>query len=406
MPTTNFWSFSALSGCVGRLRLAAILALSAHGALAASPPTHGFRVLYRFTGGQDGGDPTTPGLAIDASGNLYGTTQSGGTGNGVFFQLSPDGTQTVLYSFSGGFGGGQPNSPLVADDQGNFYGTTHQGGTRDSGVVFKITPFGSLQVLHDFKGGRDGASPYGGLIISKQGYLYGTTTAGGANNAGTVFSVRLDGEFYKVLYAFSGGADGGMPLGGVIRDKAGNLYGTTDSGGATGWGTVFKLAPGGTETVLYAFTGGTDGGEPYAGLLADSSGNFYGTTPVGGTSPNRGGTVFKLTPAGSMSVVYSFTFGADGGQPGQGSLVQDAKGNLYGTTIYGGAQTGLGNGVVYEVAPNGTETVLHAFTGGKGGGMPFEGLLEDASTGVSYLYGATEAGGRKSGAGTIFRLRN
>jgi uncharacterized repeat protein (TIGR03803 family) len=404
MPTADFWSLPAPSSRMAAW-LAVLLACNVHGAVAASPPLHGFRVLYRFTGGQDGGGLTTTGLAIDPSGNLYGTTPSGGTGNGVFFQLAPDGTQTVLYSFSGGFDGGQPNSPLVADNQGNFYGTTHQGGTRNSGVVFKITPFGYLQILHDFKGGRDGASPYGGLTISKQGYLYGTTMAGGANNVGTVFKVRLDGQFYKMLYAFTGGADGSTPLGGVIRDKDANLYGTTELGG-TGQGTVFKLAPDNTETVLYAFAGGTDGGEPNAGLLADAAGNFYGTTPIGGSSPNRGGTVFKITPDGSLSTLYSFTFGADGGLPGLGSLVQDAKGNLYGTTLYGGAETGLGNGVVYKLTPNGTETVLHAFTGGKGGGTPFEGLLQDASTGVSYLYGTTEVGGRKSGAGTIFRLKN
>jgi uncharacterized repeat protein (TIGR03803 family) len=250
-------------------------------------------VLHSFTGGTDGEYPYA-GVTRDSAGNLYGTTQGGGTGNaGVVYKLDTTGQETVLYSFSGGADGGYPDASVIQDSVGNLYGTTFNGGTANMGVVYKLDVGGQETVLYSFTGGADGASPYAGVIRDSAGDLYGTTVEGGTAGWGVVYKLDASGQ-ETVLYSFMGGADGGDPYAGVIRDPAGNLYGTTLFG-TYGSGNVYKLDTTGQETVLYSFTNGADGGYPYAGVIRDSVGNLYGTTYNGGK--DIAGVVFKLTPA-------------------------------------------------------------------------------------------------------------
>jgi uncharacterized repeat protein (TIGR03803 family) len=295
-------------------------------------------------------------LVRDAAGNLYGTTNFGGASDaGVVFKLSPAGTEAVLHTFTAGADGGYPFAGLVRDAAGNLYGTTWDGGASGYGVVFKLGPSGTETLLHSFtgpNGNLDGAAPYAGLIQDAGGNLYGTATFGGAHDYGVVFElIRCDsaptGYDFKVLYTFTG-ADGGQPVAGLIRDAAGNLYGTTTTGGSVRGdaGVVFKLSASGTETVLHSFAGPpTDGYNPLGGLIRDGAGNLYGTTAAGGAS--NAGVVFKLSPTGSETVLHTFTGGADGGAPFAG-LIQDAAGNLYGTTSKGGADD---DGVVFRLTP-------------------------------------------------------
>ena len=208
-----------------------------------------------------------------------------------------------------------------------LYGTTSNGGTANAGVVYRVQSAGHETVLYSFMGGSDGANPYAGVICGSAGNLYGTTYGGGPTGAGVVY--RVNGSGYEsVLYGFTGGVDGGNPVGGLILDSAGNLYGTTSGGGSAGAGVVFKLDATGHETVLYSFTGGADGGYPCAGVTLDSAGDLYGITTGGGST--GAGVVFKLDAGGQETVLYSFTGGSDGGYPFLGGLILDSAGNLYG----------------------------------------------------------------------------
>jgi uncharacterized repeat protein (TIGR03803 family) len=212
----------------------------------------------------------------------------------------------------------------------------------------------TFSVLYNFTGGSDGRTPYANLIEAS-GSLYGTTHEGGAFGYGTVFKVDASGT-ETVLHSFAY-TDGGYPWGNLLRDAAGNLYGTTKAGGTFGYGAVFKVDASGNETVLHNFAAGADGISPYGGLIRDPAGNLYGTTYGG--FPNYGyGTVFKVDRSGIETVLYTFTGGAGGGKPLFGSMVRDAAGNLYGATSVGG--TG-GDGTVFKVDPSGTEAVLHTF---------------------------------------------
>src|SRR5215469_2122652 len=268
----------------------------------------------------------------------------------------------VRYTFTGGSDGSGPSSSLIFDNAGNLYGTTQGGGANRNGTVFKLTPSGTETVLYSFKGGNDGADPFGGVIADKAGNLYGTTYSGGGNaGCGIVFKLAPDGT-ESVLHVFGSGRDGCNPWAGVVMDAAGNLYGTTVSGGGTGCspygcGTVFKIATDGTETVLHAFADVPDGANPYSPLLMDKAGNLYGTTEYGGTNLPAGsvGTVFKIAPDGTESVLHAFDY-TDGSYPTAG-LIMDKAGNLFGTTAWGSII-----GAVFKLAPDGTETVLHTFT--------------------------------------------
>ncbi len=324
-------------------------------------------VLYGFTGGTDGAG-SGGGLIKDAKRNLYGGAGGGAYGGGVLFKLSPSGQESVLYSFGANSGDGSGPETPVMDSAGNFYGATIGGGVlgcdengwSGCGTIFKVTSTGEEAVLYSFcsqTNCSDGAHPDGVLIMDSQGNLYGTTFYGGAFSGGTVFKLDPATGVETVLYSFAGGSDGQGPLGGVLMDSTGNLFGTTLHGGSTGCnangyvgcGTVFELSTTGHETVLYSFCSQancTDGSGPCARLIKDGKGNFYSTTYVGGTY--NGGTIFILNKkTHEESVLYSFTGGADGANP-HGSLVRNGVGELFGTTMYGGT---YGAGTVFKLTP-------------------------------------------------------
>jgi uncharacterized repeat protein (TIGR03803 family) len=237
---------------------------------------------------------------------------------------------------------------VIRDSAGNFYGTTFIGQADVGygyGVVYKVDTAGHSTVLHNFTGGADGGNPYGGVILDSKGNVYGTASDGGASGDGVVFKIDTSGQ-ETVLYSFTGGSDGGFPYGSIIGDSAGNLYGTTNGGGASGAGVVFKVDLSGSETVLHSFTGGADGGYPLWVVLArDSAGDLYGTTSSGGTA--NAGVVFKVDSSGHESVLHSFTGGADGGSPYAGVILGPEE-QLYGATAFGGRAN---VGVVFEIKP-------------------------------------------------------
>jgi uncharacterized repeat protein (TIGR03803 family) len=304
-------------------------------------------ILYSFLGGNDGASPAAA-VVMDASGNLYGTTRLGGAENaGTAFELKPvNGSwqESVIWTFTGGDDGGSPQASLTPLAGGELIGTTPQGGTKDSGTVFALKQVNGQwkeQVLYNFLGGSsDGAYPYSTLILDKSGNIYGTCESGGPNQEGSVFELTRSGSAWseQTLYFFTGNLDGGTLDGGVIFDKFGNLYGTTVSGGTYNSGTVFELSlslGSWKETVLYNFSGGTDGGFPSAAPIIDKNGNLFGTTFNGGT--NGYGTVFQLTPSAgpwTETVLYSFTGGDEGAFPLSSTLVY--KGQIVGTATEGG----------------------------------------------------------------------
>jgi uncharacterized repeat protein (TIGR03803 family) len=327
-------------------------------------------------------------------------------------------TLTTLYSFSGGSDGGHPYGSLIADGSGALYSTTFE----DLGTVFKLTPPPPTggpwikSVLYNFTGRPDAQAPFSALIADASGTLYGTTPGGGTTPAGTIYKVTppttTGGAWTEtVLYSFTNGSDGGQPDGALIADASGALYGTAPYGGASGNGVVFKLTPpttaGGawTETVLYSFNGGSDGTLPTGSLIADAAGALYGTTTSGGTGSS--GIVFKLTPpttaggAWTETILYTFTGSPDGANPFVG-LIADASGALYGATYNGGTS---GNGTVFQLTPPittggaWTETVLHSFSGGDGVN-PRGSLIADA---LGALYGTTFLGGTGN-SGVVFKL--
>ena len=331
--------------------------------------------------------------------------------------------ETVLHSFTGGKNGAQPSTALIADANGALYGTA-SGGDGNLGLVFRLTPpaqgktFWTETVLWRFKGGTDGGAPKGGLIADANGALYGTTTsAGGMFGAGTVFKLTPPAKGKTVwtettLYSFTGGKDGGSPIGGLVADANGALYGAALNGGTQTMGVVFMLTPPAigktvwTETVLWNFTGGADGAYPNGDLL-NVGGRLYGTAVGGGA--DGFGVAFQLTPPGEAwteTILHTFTGGSDGAYPRAGLMAGNA--GFFGTTNYGGSAPGYGGfGVVFQLGlpiVNGqwTETTLHAFTGGLDGRLPLAGLWEaDFNRGV---YGTTFEGGINK-LGVAFRLR-
>jgi uncharacterized repeat protein (TIGR03803 family) len=352
----------------------------------------------------------------------------------------------ILYTFQGGTDGANSYAGLLVEN-GESYGTTFGGGagpSGNSGTVFKVSPSGAKSILYSFQAGSDGSGPQAGLIAGSGGVLYGDTDYGGSGTlcsfgCGTVFALTPSGSGYteKVIYAFQGGSDGATPIGNLLIDKSGALYGTTvDGGGSTactnaydgiGCGTVFKLTPSGTgytETVLYGFQAGSDGIGPRGTLIADAKGALYGTTEYGGGvtactsgSGNAGcGTVFKLTPAGSgytESVLYRFQGGTSDGSLPRSALVADKpRGSLYGATVRGGASN---DGTVYKLTPSGsgyTEHVIYSFNG-KSGADPYDenglylgnNLSCTTHLGRTCLYGTTAFGGTGNcHCGTVFKL--
>ena len=346
--------------------------------------------LHDFAGGANDGAGSGANVTLDDLGNIYGTTDFGGAhGDGTVFKLAPGGTLTLLHSFSGADGSG-PDGGVIVTPTGTIYGTAGGGGTGGNGVLFKISAKGKYKVLHNFSS-TDGSFLRGDLIQDRQGNLYGTALFGGANDDGTVFKYGFDGTF-SVLHAFNG-TDGEFAEHGVVSDKQGNLYGGTAFGGASDNGTVYKLAPDGTLTTLHSFSGGADGGFLYGGLDIDKDGNLYGSTVEGGAHDS--GTVFKLTPGGTLTTLYDFTGGADGSSPQSDMLL--VGNNLYGANDDGGDPSCL-CGVVYEVTKKGQAKVLHTFTSATGGGYS-AGLTR--SKGV--FYGTTSSYGAHSN-GVVFSL--
>jgi uncharacterized repeat protein (TIGR03803 family) len=324
-------------------------------------------------------------------------------------------TETVIHAFqsSSNLDGSSPVSSLIADGQGALYGVTRFGGKYGFGCVYKLTPHSGIwkeSILYSFSGGADGANPFFGTLLLKNGALYGTASHGGSSNDGVVYKLTPGKPWVEtVLHTFTGGADGFWPTGGLTPGPGGVLYGTTSVGGASNFGTVYRLSPqsggGWTESVIYTFTGGNDGSYPYYGVALDSHGALYGTTVGGGGS----GNVFKLIPhsgaAWTETTLYFFN-GAIGGLPNS-PLIFDGTGSLYGATA---AYSGL-NGYIFQLSPPATqggvwtETTIHDFAGSPNDGTGPTGVIFD-STGA--LWGTADAGGSVNvsagGNGVVFKL--
>ncbi|HEX8814297.1 MAG TPA: choice-of-anchor tandem repeat GloVer-containing protein [Terriglobales bacterium] len=385
-------------------------------------------VLFSFAGA---GEPNSPyaGLVFDKSGNLYGTTVLGGTSNqGTVFELTPNSngswTQTVLYNFTGAADGGQPHGSLILDSSGSLYGTTNYGGNSNCssgcGTVFELVPGAggwTESVLYAFTGASDGREPYARLLFDSAGNLYGTTLQGGnitsacSVGCGTVFELApASGTWSEsVLYAFQGGTDGASPYSGLIFDSKGNLYGTTSAGGKDASGVIFKLSPASgawTERVLHGFDGGGDGQYPYGDLIADASGNLYGTAYQGGARGD--GVVFELQHESGqwlLNVLHAFS-DAPAGNPVAG-LTLDVSGNVYGTTMLGATESSCagGCGALFELLPvsgSWQYKLVHTFGRGGDGYRPSGDLVFDSS---GNIYGTTQAGGATN-AGMVFEIMN
>jgi len=386
-----------------------------------------YTVLYSFAGGADGAGPAAPVTLDLTTGNLYGTTSSGGSGCqypgcGTVFELTSAGVESVLYSFAGPPNDGVEPSDVFRDAGGNLFGTTLLGGPYEgeggSGIVFRIDPDGAETVLHSFKGGADGTEPASGLIWDpNSGDFYGVTAGGGEyGDYGTVYATTATGS-KTALYSFgASGTSGNTPEGKLVQDGAGNLYGMLSLGGL-GCGVVFELTPPGVESPLYEFTGvrgdGCEPGPYDPGLLMDAQGNLFGTTWFGGTANN--GVVFELNAGGVERVIYRFKGPkkGDGAWPLAG-LVIDGAGNLYGTTEIGGTgqcnnggHIPKGCGTVFELSPPATkhgrwrETIVRSFSGGADGSYPLAGLVLDSQTGG--MYGTASAGGAYD-KGVVFEI--
>ncbi len=398
----------------GGKRVPAFAVLCAITALAL--PAQTFTSLLSFDGTDGYGPYDAPVQA--RNGNFYGTTEGGGANRqGTVFQITSGGTPTTLYSFcaqSSCTDGAAPSAGLVQGANGDFYGTTYGGGANSLGTVFKITPGGTLTTLYSFcvqSECTDGGRPYAGLVLGTNGEFYGTTLGGGAHGGGTVFKITPHGAL-TTLYSFcalTGCPDGNQPAAGLIQATNGDFYGTTEIGGVTGCppyggcGTIFKITPAGTLTTLYRFCsqgGCPDGYYPTAALVQATNGDFYGTTSFGGASQD--GTVFKITPKGKLTTLYSFCAenGCPDGENPSGALIQATNGDFYGTAHLGGANAA---GTIFEITPGGTLTTLYTFctqSGCADGEYPFAGLTQ-ATNGD--FYGTTYVGGA-SKSGLVFGL--
>ena len=407
-------------------------------------PPATFGNLHQFTGGMDGSNPFAA-FAPDSAGNLYGTAGAGGSGTctddnlqgcGTAFKLAKRNgnfTMDPLYSFRGGSDGEFPLRPMTIGPNGSLYGTTVGGGegtcsfdgSTGCGIAFNLTPGPTFpktpftpwdeKILYRFTGAGDGGSPFTTLLFDSSGNMYGTTVFGGTSNLGTVFKLTSTGGgnyTESVIYSFAGGMDGENPYDGLIADTAGNYYGTTANGGGStncsaGCGTVFELSPNGsgwTEKILYRFQGPTDGENPNAGLVMDSAGNLYGNTWQGG--PGGGGTVYKLTNSGgnwTETTIYS----VPNAGYAVGRLVKDSAGNLYNALQGGG---GFGEGQIFELMPsngNWNYVDLYDFTGGTDGANAIGGVVVDSSGniyGTATFGGANTCGSGAYGCGTAWKI--
>lgn len=343
-PVHQFYSGIIAQGRDGNLYSSAISggANTAFGATYAVTPAGALTTLYSFaTVAGDGGYPYG-GLTLGTDGNFYGTTFGGGIlSYGTVFKMTPDGTLTTLYTFTDGTDGALPTAPPVEGADGNFYGTTCGAcnGATGLGTIYKITPSGTFTVLYQFDN-THGAYPTDPLTLGADGNFYGTAQNGGANGEGVIFKITATGKL-TVLYNFDG-THGRVPLGPLVQGTDGNFYGTTGTGGASGVGGVFKMTPAGGLTVLHDMNGTTDGGNPIAGLVQATDGNFYGVNIQYGASsagcPAGCGTIFRITPAGVFSVLHNFDLTT--GEFPYSTLFQHTDGLLYGGTQMGGTGGG------------------------------------------------------------------
>jgi uncharacterized repeat protein (TIGR03803 family) len=363
--------------------------------------------IHLFMGEPDGAMPYA-GL-LNVNGVLYGTTYGGGANNlGSVFSVTPSGNVQIVHSFGAGSDGIYPYAKLIAVN-GTLYGTTSEGGTIGHGTVFSIDASGTETVIYNFGTSQvdDGAQPMADVLYDK-GALYGTTRIGGNQGEGTVFKLQLTGKTAgteTVVYNFQDGNDGAQPTGAVVLYKNA-FYGTTDTGGASLAGTVFKVTAKGVETPLHAFTGVADGGQP-EGALVETGGTLYGTTNAGGANtklcPLNCGTVFSITPAGKFKTIHRFNYTAkvgDGYNPHSDLIVEN--GALYGTTANSGPQ---GAGSVFSITTAGAESVVFVFpddnntpTGSPD--QPIGGVVDINGT----LYGTTLSNTGEVGAGTLFAV--
>jgi uncharacterized repeat protein (TIGR03803 family) len=346
-----------------------------------------FSVLYNY--GTNFDDPITPSgvVAQGRDGKLYGAAAFGGAFScGAVFKITTNGTYSKIHDVETNTNEGcYLEGGLTLGTDGNFYGTTAEGGVGSGGTIFKMTPSGSVTVLYSFTNGSDGGFPFAPPVQARDGNFYGTTSEHGANGYGTVYKLTSGGTF-STLHQFDL-TDGAAPLGPLVQGTDGSLYGTASSGGADGLlgsGVVFKITTAGNLTVLHSFSDNPDGAEPDAGLIQGTDGNYYGTTRSGGTS--GAGVVFKITPAGTLTVLHSMESTADGGNPVAG-LVQASDGNFYGANVIGGS---LGYGTLFKITASGTFSVLYNFDGTTGS-EPSSTLFQHTN---GILYSDAFCGGR------------
>ena len=353
-----------------------------------------FSVLYEF--GSNSGDPSRPAysgiVAQGRDGNLYSTAPAGGTCCGAVFQMTPAGKLKVIHNFTGSNNDGAfPQGGVTLGSDGNFYGTTYEGGSVTAGAVFKVTPGGTYTTIYSFTGGSDGAYPYAPPVEGNDGNFYGTTTAGGntvacGGGCGTIYKITPAGAL-TTLYQFDI-THGYEPYGPLVLGTDGNFYGTTPAGTSANAGVVFRISPAGKFTLLFSFDG-THGETPFAGLVQGADGNFYGTTIYGGST--GGGVVFKITPSGKLTVLHTMNGTTDGARP-YGGLVLASDGNFYGANVDGGtinSDCSDGCGTVFKITPKGAYSVLYKFdytTGATPYVTPFQ------HTG-GLVYGDSQVGG-------------
>jgi uncharacterized repeat protein (TIGR03803 family) len=340
-----------------------------------------FSALHQFNSQGDGAFPEGS-VVADSSGNIFGTT----TNPSTIFKIDSKGKELVLFNINGGNVGDFPTGSLARDAAGNLFGIA-EGGSGGAGVVYKLSPQGQETILFAFQGGLNTTTPKepaGGVLLGKNGNIFGAAQFGNKrsceNGCGSIFRLDAAGTMH-FLHAFTGGTDGANPIGPLVQDAVGNLYGVAQSGGdhscpeffeaaGAGCGVVFKIAKNGTFTVLHTFAGGADGAVPQGGLLLDSAGNLFGTAVEGGIGEN--GTIYEIAKDGTYTVIHTFTQ-AEGQNP-NGGLVLDTAGNLFGTAQLGGD---LGLGTVFQLNPDGSVKVLHNFQGLDDGAVPLAGLFRD-----------------------------